>query len=70
MKKNMGSLDKVLRLIAGALLVVLIAAGVAPGTWVWVFAAIAAMFIATSLIGFCPLYVPFRISTIPKKKKE
>jgi len=68
MKKNMGALDKTLRLIAAVLFVVLIAAGVPEGTWVWIFAFIAGMFLVTSLIGFCPLYVPFRISTICKKK--
>jgi hypothetical protein len=70
MKKNLGSLDKGLRFVAAGLLAVLIAAGVPTGAWVWIFAAIAAMFLVTSLIGFCPLYVPLRISTIPKKKKE
>jgi len=69
MKKNMGALDKTLRLIATVLFVVLIAAGVPEGTWVWIFTFIAAMFLVTGLTGFCPLYVPFGISTVPKKKK-
>jgi hypothetical protein len=69
MKKNMGSTDKILRLLGAALLVILIAAKVATGGLVWVFAAIAVMFAITSAFGFCPLYVPFGISTCPAKKK-
>jgi hypothetical protein len=70
MKKNMGPTDKILRLLGAALLVILIAVKVATGGLVWVFAAIAVMFAITSAFGFCPLYVPFGISTCPAKKKE
>jgi hypothetical protein len=70
MKKNMGPTDKILRLLGATLLVILIAAKVATGGLAWVFAAIAVMFALTSAFGFCPLYVPFGISTCPPKKKE
>ncbi len=70
MKKNMGPTDKILRLFGAALLVILIAAKVATGGLAWVFMVIAVMFAVTSAIGFCPLYVPFGISTCPSGKKK
>ena len=68
MPKNMGTIDKVIRV-----LVALAAAGVIymkplHGTLAIVIAAVAVIFILTSLIGFCPLYWPFGISTKKKDK--
>ena len=68
MKKNMGSVDKVLRLIGAVLLVVLYLADVVSGALGIIFLLIAAMFVVTSILGFCPLYVPLGINT--GKKKE
>lgn len=69
MKKNMGSVDRVLRLAAAAAIVVLIVLKVFAGTLMIVLGVVAAMFLITSALGFCPLYVPLRISTILKKKE-
>jgi len=69
MKKNMGSVDRVLRLAAAVAIVVLIVLKVFAGTLMIVLGILAAMFLLTSAIGFCPLYVPLRISTILKKKE-
>jgi hypothetical protein len=69
MKKNMGSVDRVLRLAAAVAIVVLIVLKVFAGTLMIVLGVVAAMFLITSAIGFCPLYVPLRISTILKKKE-
>ena len=57
MKKNMGKADRWIRLIVGLLIG---AAGIYFKTW-W--GLIGVVFIATSLINFCPLYLPFGIST-------
>ena len=68
MKKNMGTVDKVLRLLGAVLLVVLYLTGVVSGTLGIIFLLIAVMFVVTSILGFCPLYVPLGINT--GKKKE
>ena len=68
MKTNMGSFDRLARIIVAALIAVLYFAGVISGTVALVLLAIAGIFILTSFVGFCPLYFPFGIST--KKKKS
>ena len=62
MKKNMGTIDRSLRIIVGLILISLVFIG--PQTpWGWV----GLILIGTSLIGWCPAYVPFKFST---KKSE
>lgn len=66
MIKNMGSSDKIIRLILAIVFAVLYFAKIATGTLGIILIIIAVIFLVTSLVGFCPLYVPFKIST--KKK--
>lgn len=71
MKKNMGSIDKIIRMLIAVLLVVLYIANVFPETWDIVALVLALILVATSLIGLCPIYLPFGIdTTICCKKKE
>ncbi len=70
MKKNMGSTDKVIRLVLAALFIVLYVTGYVTGTWGIVLLVLAGIFILTSLITFCPLYWPFGISTRSKKESK
>lgn len=63
MKKNMGSLDKTIRLIAAVVLVALGLTGTLTGTWAIVGYVVAAVFALTSFVSFCPAYLPFGIST-------
>ena len=63
MKPNMGTADKVIRLIVVAIIVVLYFTGQITGTAAIILGIIAAAFLVTSLIGWCPSYVPFGIST-------
>ena len=69
MKKNMGSADKIIRLIIAALLVVLYFTGIVTGIIGYILLAVAFIFIVTRLVSFCPLYTIFGISTCPSKKK-
>lgn len=69
MKKNMGLTDKVVRLIAAVLIAILYYTNYISGTLAIILLVIAVMFIATSFISFCPMYLPFGIST-KKKEKE
>jgi len=62
-KQNMGRWDRVLRLAAAAVIAVLLILGVLKGTAAVVLAIVAAVFVITTFVGFCPLYVPLGIST-------
>ncbi len=68
MKKNMGSIDKVVRILIAALILVLFFTHVISGVLAIVLLVIAGIFILTSIISFCPIYLPFGINT--GKKKE
>jgi hypothetical protein len=67
MKKNMGSADRVIRTILAALIVVLYFVGIISGTTAIILLVFATVFIVTSLVSFCPLYLPFGLSTLRKK---
>lgn len=67
MKKNMGNVDRMLRLLGAAVLIVLYLFNVVSGTLAIVSLVIAAMLIITSFISFCPLYLPFKINTGKKE---
>jgi hypothetical protein len=67
MKKNMGSADRVIRVMLAALVAVLYFTNVISGTTAIMLAVLAIVFVATSLLSFCPLYLPFGLSTLRKK---
>lgn len=67
MKPNMGSADRMLRVIVAAVIAILYFTGTISGTVGIVLLVLAAVFVLTSVVSFCPLYVPFGISTCKKK---
>lgn len=67
MKPNMGTADKVIRILAAIVIAILYFTNVISGTVAIVLLALAGIFILTSFISFCPLYLPFGFST---RKKE
>ncbi len=67
MKKNMGTTDKVIRILVALLIIVLYFTHQISGTLAIIGLILSAVFILTSFISFCPLYLPFGIST---RKKE
>jgi hypothetical protein len=68
MKKNMGTADKILRVLIAAVIAFLYYNGTITGTLGIVLLLFAGIFVLTSLVSFCPLYVPFGISTCSTKK--
>jgi O-antigen/teichoic acid export membrane protein len=66
MKKNMGMADKAIRFVLAVIVGVLYFTNVISGTLAIVLGAVAVVFILTSFISFCPLYLPFGISTRKK----
>jgi hypothetical protein len=67
MKKNMGSTDKIIRIIIALVVGVLYYTETISGTTALVLGAFAIILLITSFINFCPLYLPFGLST---RKKE
>lgn len=67
MKPNMGSTDRILRTVVAGVIAFLYFTGVIPGTLGIVLLVLAVVFLATSLMSFCPLYAPFGISTCKTK---
>lgn len=68
MKKNMGTLDKAIRILVAILIGVLYLQNEISGTTAIVLLVIAGIFIITSFMSFCPLYLPFGINTKTAKK--
>jgi K+-transporting ATPase A subunit len=69
MKTNMGSMDRMVRLFIAVILGLSAFNGMITGVWAVVAYAVTAIFILTSLVGFCPLYAVFGISTCSLKKE-
>jgi len=67
MKKNMGSADKTIRVIIAIIFSVLYFTQTVTGTLGIVLLVVGGIFLLTSVISFCPLYVPFGINTCKKK---
>jgi uncharacterized MAPEG superfamily protein len=68
MKKNMGSIDKVIRILVAVVFVALYFMEVVTGTLGIILLVLAVVFVLTSFISFCPLYMPFGINTSAKKQ--
>ncbi len=68
MKKNIGNADKIIRIIAAVIIGLLYFTQQISGTTAIILLILAGIFILTSFIGFCPLYLPFGISTRKKEK--
>jgi hypothetical protein len=67
MKKNMGNADRIIRVILAVVFGVLYSTGTVTGTLGLVLVVLAAVFVLTSLVSFCPLYALVGLSTCPTK---
>jgi hypothetical protein len=63
MKRNMSNLDRVIRVVLAAVFAYLYFGGIVTGALGIVLLVLAAVFLLTSVVAFCPLYAPFKIST-------
>jgi len=68
MKKNMGTADRLIRFLLAVVVGILYFTHQITGTAATILGILAIVFLVTSLVGFCPLYVPLRLST--RKKRE
>jgi hypothetical protein len=67
MKLNMGSADRVIRIMIAAVIAVLYFTGTLTGTLGIVLLIAAGIFLLTGFIGFCPLYALLGLNTKGKK---
>ncbi len=70
MKKNMGNLDRVIRVIVALVIVGLYLTDMINGTVAIVLLIFSAVFVLTSIVSTCPLYLPFGISTRQTKSAK
>ena len=69
MKKNMGTVDRVVRAIFAVVVAILYFSGSISGTAAVILSVLAVIMLLTSISGVCPLYGPFGISTMKKEVK-
>lgn len=67
MKKNMGTIDRTIRCLLALIVVILYLTGTISGVAAAILGVFALIFVITSFIGYCPLYVPLKLSTRKKK---
>ncbi len=67
MKTNMGSADRIIRVVVAAIIALLYYYGIISGTLGVILLVVAGVFVLTSLFGFCPLYALFGMSTCPAR---
>ena len=67
MKQNIGTIDKVIRVLLAVIVVALYFTHVISGTLAIILLVLGAILVVTSIVGICPLYMPIRLST---RKKE
>jgi hypothetical protein len=63
MKKNMGTIDRVIRLLVVVVIAVLYYTGQLTGLAATILGIVAVAFLITSIVGWCPGYLPLGIST-------
>jgi len=66
MKKNMGVTDRLIRVLVAMVIAACYFTNLIDGLTATILMILAAVFILTSLVSFCPLYLPFGIRTNKK----
>ncbi len=69
MKKNLNSVDRIIRVLVALLIAVLAYANVITGLLAIVLLVFAGVFVLTSLFSFCPIYFSVGLSSLRKKKE-
>lgn len=66
MKRNMSDIDRIIRVVLAAVFAYLYFGGIVTGTLGIVLVVLGAVFLLTAVVAFCPLYMPFKLSTYKK----
>lgn len=67
MKPNMGTTDRIIRILIAVVIALLYFTNSITGTLGVILLILAGVFVLTSIVSFCPLYLPFGINTCKKK---
>jgi len=67
MKQNMGNADRIIRIVLAVVVAVLYFTNLISGTAALILSILAIILLLTSVVGFCPLYAPFKFSTVSKQ---
>lgn len=70
MKKNMGSMDKGIRILLAVLIAIFYFTNQITGVAAIILGIFAVVFLLTSFVGFCPLYATFKLSTLKTTEKK
>ncbi len=68
MKKNMGSLDRGIRIAIAVIFAILFATGIVTGVLGTILLIVGGVFLVTSVVSFCPLYTLIGVNTCSVKK--
>ncbi len=68
MKKNMGLIDRTVRTLLAVIIAILYFTNQITGAAAIILGLFAVIFLVTSFMSFCPLYLPFKLSTLKKSK--
>ena len=66
LEKNVGTTDRIIRFILAAVLALLYFNGTVSGALGIVFLVLAVILALTAIVAVCPLYMPFKLSTVQK----
>ncbi len=69
MTRNMGTVDKIIRIVLGAVFIALGLMGMIKGALAIILGIVGVVFILTSVVSFCPIYALFGFRTCPVQKK-
>ncbi len=70
MKKNMGNIDKAIRIVIALIVGTLFYTDIITGTIGIILLVLSAVFVLTSLLSICPIYSILGLSTCPLKNKK
>jgi hypothetical protein len=68
MKKNVGSIDKIIRLLLAAFFIILFVLNLVSGIFGYILLVLAVILILTSLFSFCPIWMIFGVKTCKTKE--
>jgi len=68
MKKNIGNYDKIIRTVLAIAIIGAYVFQLISGMLAMVLLVVAAIFVVTSFVGVCPIYLPFGVSSCKVKK--
>jgi hypothetical protein len=64
MKPNLSTLDRIIRVVVAALFAYLYFSGIVTGAFGIILLVLGTVFVLTAVVGFCPLYAMFKLSTL------